>query len=126
MRLGVIAGAGKDWKQGLERIRIAEDLGYEHVTAGEAWGPSALPFLTLVAANTSRVTLGTAILNCFSRSPAVLAQEFAMLDQISQGRAVLGLGSVRAQEQAAGALASLALDNAKNELSIAKLIVSFL
>ena len=40
--------------------------------------------------------------------------------------AVLGLGSERAQEQAAGALASLALDNAKNELSIAKLIVSFL
>ena len=40
--------------------------------------------------------------------------------------AVLGLGSVRAQEQAAGALASLALDNSKNELSIAKLIVSFL
>ena len=40
--------------------------------------------------------------------------------------AVLGLGSVRAQEQAAGALASLALGNTKNELSIAKLIVSFL
>lgn len=40
--------------------------------------------------------------------------------------AVLGLGSVRAQEQAAGALAALALDNTKNEISIAKLIVSLL
>jgi alkanesulfonate monooxygenase SsuD/methylene tetrahydromethanopterin reductase-like flavin-dependent oxidoreductase (luciferase family) len=93
MRLGLLAALGKDWKQPVERVRIAEDLGYEHVATGEAWGPSALPFLTLVAANTRRMTIGTAILNCFSRSPAVLAQEFAMLDQISEGRAVLGLGS---------------------------------
>lgn len=93
MRLGVLATVGKDWKEALERVRIAEDLGYEHVSTGEAWGPSALPFLTLVAANTSRVTLGTSIVNCFSRSPAAIAQELAMLDQISEGRAVLGLGS---------------------------------
>ena len=88
-----ISSAVSRWKSAVERVRIAEDLGYEHVATGEAWGPSALPFLTLAAANTRRVTLGTAILNCFSRTPAVLAQEFAMLDQISEGRAVLGLGS---------------------------------
>lgn len=93
MRLGVLATIGRDWKAAVERVRIAEDLGYEHVATGEAWGPSALAFLTLVAANTSRITLGTAILNSFSRSPAALAQELAMLDQISEGRAVLGLGS---------------------------------
>jgi alkanesulfonate monooxygenase SsuD/methylene tetrahydromethanopterin reductase-like flavin-dependent oxidoreductase (luciferase family) len=93
MRLGVLATLGKDWKAAVERVRIAEDLGYEHVATGEAWGPSALPFLTLVAASTSRITLGTSILNCFSRSPAALAQELAMLDQVSGGRAVLGLGS---------------------------------
>lgn len=93
MRLGLLGALGTDWKQAIDRVRIAEDLGYEHMATGEAWGPSALPFLTLVAANTSRVTIGTAILNCFSRSPAVLAQEFAMLDQISEGRAVLGLGA---------------------------------
>ena len=85
MRLGVIAGLGNDWKAGLERVRIAEDLGYAHVSSGEAWGPSALPLLTLIAANTKRMTIGTSILNCFSRTPAVLAQEFAMLDQISDG-----------------------------------------
>ena len=44
MRLGVLAGIGKSWKGALERVRIAEDLGYEHVSSGEAWGPSALPF----------------------------------------------------------------------------------
>ncbi len=93
MRLGVLATMGKDWKTSVERVRIAEDLGYEHVSCGEAWGPSVLPFLTLIAANTSRITIGTSILNCYSRSPATLAQEFAMLDQISEGRTVLGLGS---------------------------------
>ena len=93
MELGVIAGIGNDWKSAVERVRIAEDLGYAHIATGEAWNPSALPFLTLAAANTSRVTLGTSIVNCFSRTPAALAQELAMLDQISDGRAVLGLGS---------------------------------
>lgn len=93
MRLGVIATMGRDWESAVERVRIAEALGYEHVTTGEAWGPSAIPFLTLIAANTDRITLGTSILNCFSRSPAVFAQEFAVLDQISGGRTVFGLGS---------------------------------
>ena len=93
MRLGVLATMGKDWEKSVERVRIAEDLGYEHVSSGEAWGPSLIPFLTLIAANTRRMTIGTSILNCFSRTPATLAQEFAMLDQISEGRMVLGLGS---------------------------------
>ena len=84
---------GRDWKAAVERVRIAEELGYEHATTGEAWGASAIPFLTLIAASTSRITLGTSILNCFSRSPAVFAQEFALLDQISSGRTVFGLGS---------------------------------
>ncbi len=93
MRLGVIATMGRDWKSAVERVRIAEDLGYEHATTGEAWGTSAIPFLSLIAANTNRITLGTSILNCFSRTPAVFAQEFALLEQISEGRTVFGLGS---------------------------------
>lgn len=93
MRLGVIATMGRDWKTAVERVRIAESLGYDHASTGEAWGPSAIPFLTLCAANTERITLGTSILNCFSRTPAVFAQEFAMLDQVSDGRMVFGLGS---------------------------------
>src|SRR6056297_943658 len=92
-RLGVIATMGRDWESAVERVRIAEQLGYEHASTGEAWGASAIPFLTLLAANTTRITLGTSILNCFSRTPAVFAQEFALLDQISGSRMVFGLGS---------------------------------
>ena len=93
MRLGVLAGLDSDWKDSLEKVRIAEELGYEMAGRGEAWGTSVLPWLTLLAANTSTITLGPTILNCYSRSPAVMAQEIGLLDQISGGRMVMGLGS---------------------------------
>lgn len=93
MRLGIIAGMGKDWRKSIETIKIAERLGYELVVTGEAWGPSSLPWLTAIALNTSDIRIGPSILNCFSRSPAVMAQEFAAMDVLSDGRMVLGLGS---------------------------------
>lgn len=93
MRLGLLAGMGQDWRESLEKVKIAEDLGYELVATGEAWGPSSIPWLTILATNTSKITIGTSILNVFSRTPAALAQEFSMIDQLSGGRAMLGLGS---------------------------------
>ena len=93
MRLGILAGAGSDWRESLEKVRIAESLGYELVATGEAWGPSTIPWMTLLAANTERIRIGTSILNVFSRSPGAIAQEFAALEVISGGRMVCGLGS---------------------------------
>ena len=93
MKLGVLAGAGGDWRESLEKVRIAESLGYELVATGEAWGPSTVPWMTLLAANTERIQIGTSILNVYSRSPGAIAQEFAALETISGGRMVCGLGS---------------------------------
>ena len=93
MRLGVLAGFSGDWRETLEKIKIADDLGYELVSTGEAWGPSVLPWLTVIAANTEKINIGTGILNVYSRSPAAIAQEFATLEMISGGRMVCGLGS---------------------------------
>jgi alkanesulfonate monooxygenase SsuD/methylene tetrahydromethanopterin reductase-like flavin-dependent oxidoreductase (luciferase family) len=93
MRLGLMANIEGDWRETVEKIQVAEELGYERVVGGESWNSSPLPFLSAVAAATSKIEVGTSILNCFSRSPAALAQEFASLDKISGGRAVLGLGS---------------------------------
>ena len=93
MRLGVQALMGSDWKRSLEKVKIAEDLGYELVTGAEAWGVSTIPWLTIIATNTSKIQIGTAIVNCFSRSAAALAQEFAALDVISNGRMILGMGA---------------------------------
>jgi alkanesulfonate monooxygenase SsuD/methylene tetrahydromethanopterin reductase-like flavin-dependent oxidoreductase (luciferase family) len=93
MRLGVRASMGSDWRQQLEKVQIAEDLGYELVADGEAWGVSAIPWFTILAQNTSKMQIVSSILNCYSRSAAALAQDFAVLDQLSEGRMVLGLGS---------------------------------
>lgn len=93
MRLGVLAGFSSDWRQTLEKVQIAEDLGYELVATGEAWGPSIVPWLSTLAAGTSNIQIGSSIFNCFSRSPAAIAQEFATLEVISGGRMVCGLGS---------------------------------
>ncbi len=84
---------GSDWRQSLEKVQIAEDLGYELVADGEAWGISAIPWFTILAQNTSKMQIVSSILNCYSRSAAALAQDFAVLDQLSEGRMVLGLGS---------------------------------
>ena len=93
MRLGLLTGMGENWRETVEKVQIAEDLGYERVCGSEAWGPSPLPWLSILATHTSKIEIGTSILNCFSRTPAALAQEFIVLDQLSEGRMVLGLGS---------------------------------
>jgi alkanesulfonate monooxygenase SsuD/methylene tetrahydromethanopterin reductase-like flavin-dependent oxidoreductase (luciferase family) len=94
MRLGLQAPMEADWRQTIEKVRIAEDLGIDPISAGgESWGLSTIPWLTVLAVNTSKARLLPSILNVFSRTPAALAQEFALLDQFSEGRMVLGLGS---------------------------------
>jgi alkanesulfonate monooxygenase SsuD/methylene tetrahydromethanopterin reductase-like flavin-dependent oxidoreductase (luciferase family) len=49
--------------------------------------------LTQLALSTKKIQLGTAIVNVFSRTPAVLAMTFGTLDDLSGGRAIIGLGS---------------------------------
>ena len=93
MKLGIIAGMGSDWRASIDKVRIADSLGYSMVTTGEAWGPSSLPWLTLLATHTDKIRIGTSILNVYSRSPGAIAQEFATLEMLSGGRMVIGLGS---------------------------------
>ena len=93
MKLGILAGMGADWRESIEKVQIAESLGYSMVATGEAWGPSTLPWMTLLATHTERIQIATSILNCFSRSPAAIAQEFATLEMLSKGRMICGLGS---------------------------------
>ena len=93
MRLGLQIGPGDDWRENLEKAKVAESLGIEMITTGEAWGRSTVPWLAALAMETSNVTIGTSILNVFSRTPAAMAQDYAMLEEMSDGRMVLGLGS---------------------------------
>ncbi len=74
-------------------VRAAEDAGYDDLWTGETNGPDGFTPLALAAAWTSRVRLGTGVVNPFTRGPAVLAQQAAALQDASDGRFVLGLGS---------------------------------
>ncbi|MFH5801541.1 LLM class flavin-dependent oxidoreductase [Haladaptatus sp. CMAA 1911] len=71
----------------------AEALGYDGLWLGELWGTSSVVQLTDIAAHTGTVDLGTAILNVFSRTPAVLAMTAATLNRVSDGRFRLGVGT---------------------------------
>jgi probable F420-dependent oxidoreductase len=51
-----------------------------------------LETLTFVAANTNKITLGTAVIDMLFHNPVVLARRFATLDVLSEGRAICGLG----------------------------------
>jgi len=71
----------------------AEALGYHALWVPESWGRDAFTLLARVAAATSTLRLGTGVVNVFSRSPALIAQSAASLDEISGGRFILGLGT---------------------------------
>src|SRR5262249_4414613 len=70
-----------------------DDLGYDSFWLPEAWGYEVFTLLTEMAGRTKRIKLGTGIVNVFSRSPGLIAMSAATLDEISEGRFVLGIGT---------------------------------
>ncbi|ELY99352.1 LLM class flavin-dependent oxidoreductase [Natrialba asiatica] len=71
----------------------AEEREYDAVWVGELWGASGVVQLTEMACRTEEIELGSAILNVYSRTPAVLAMTAASLSRASNGRFTLGLGT---------------------------------
>ncbi|MFC6719323.1 LLM class flavin-dependent oxidoreductase [Natrialbaceae archaeon GCM10025810] len=71
----------------------AEGLGYDAVWVGELWGASGVVQATEMACRTEDIRIGTAILNVYSRSPAVLAMTAASLTDVFDDRFTLGLGT---------------------------------
>src|SRR5699024_2746042 len=70
----------------------ADRLGYDAVMMPETWGREAFTRLGYIAASTNTVRLGTGIIPVHSRSPALIGQTVATLDELSRGRAFLGIG----------------------------------
>src|SRR3954464_8182288 len=75
-----------------ETVLAAEDCGFESVWTAEAYGSDAFTPLTWYAARTSRIKLGTGLVQLSARSPAATAMTAATLDALSGGRLTLGLG----------------------------------
>ena len=72
---------------------MAEELGYDSIWIPEAWAYEQFQLLTEIALATTRIKVATGIANVFSRSAGLLAMSAATLDEISEGRAILGLGT---------------------------------
>ena len=94
MRIGLNLGywgAGND-PANLALAALADELGYASVWAAEAYGSDAVTVLTWIAARTSRIDVGSAVLQIPARTPAATAMTAATLDTLSGGRFRLGLG----------------------------------
>ena len=95
MRLGLNVGywgLGGDSSQDLALVQEAERLGYSVVWVAEAYGSDAVTVLTWIAAQTSTIDVGSAILQIPARTPPMTAMTAATLDSLSGGRFRLGLG----------------------------------
>ena len=86
---------GSDPRKLVERSLRAEALGFDVVLVSDHVGPGAAPLITLasIAQATTRIRLGTFVLNNDMRNPVQLAWDTATLDQVSNGRFELGLGA---------------------------------
>jgi 5,10-methylenetetrahydromethanopterin reductase len=75
-------------------VREIESLGFDHlwVTDSSLHARNSYVYLTLAAVNSSRLRLGTAVTNPVTRHPAITAAAAATLDEVSAGRAILGIG----------------------------------
>ncbi|MCH7708571.1 MAG: LLM class flavin-dependent oxidoreductase [Myxococcales bacterium] len=73
--------------------RADQDWGYDAIWLAETNGPDSFSLAGAIAEATSRITIGTAIVPVYNRSPAVLAMSAATLGDLSEGRFILGLGS---------------------------------
>src|SRR4051794_33094994 len=96
MKLGVHIGY---WGLGLTRedqlaiVQEAERLDYDSVWTAEAYGSDSATILGWIAAQTSKIRIGSAIFQMPARSAAMTAMTAATLDQLSDGRMLLGIGS---------------------------------
>ena len=96
--IGVDPWQGRlDYRAIIKRVKIADAAGVHSVWIPEAWGRDAFTLLSLLAYETDRIRLGTGIVNVYSRTPSALAQHFATLDELSEGRMLIGLGTSGAQ-----------------------------
>ena len=96
MKLGVHVGYwgfGLTKEEQLEIVQEAERLGYDSVWTAEAYGSDAATPLAWFAAHTQTIRLGSAIFQMPGRSAAMTAMTAATLDQISDGRMIIGIGS---------------------------------
>jgi F420-dependent oxidoreductase-like protein len=93
MRLGLNIGySGGGIELPMQLVEEAERAGYDSVWTAEAYGSDAVVPLAWIGARTSRIRLGTSIMQMPARTPAMTAMTAMTLDALSGGRFILGIG----------------------------------
>ena len=91
--IGSFISPGKSLERTLERVKLADGLGYDATYVTHIAGRDSLTTLMAYASVSERIRLGTGVVPIFSRTPATMAQTAATIDEHSGGRMVLGLGT---------------------------------
>jgi alkanesulfonate monooxygenase SsuD/methylene tetrahydromethanopterin reductase-like flavin-dependent oxidoreductase (luciferase family) len=89
---GCFVSPTRSIESAIERVKLAESLGYETVYVTHIAGWESLTVLTAYAGATSTIRVGTGVVPIYTRTPATMAQTAATIDAISGGRLTLGLG----------------------------------
>jgi alkanesulfonate monooxygenase SsuD/methylene tetrahydromethanopterin reductase-like flavin-dependent oxidoreductase (luciferase family) len=90
--VGCFISPGRTLAGAIERVRLAESLGYETAYTTHIAGRESLTVLTAYAAATSEIRVGTGVVPIYTRTPATMAQTAVTIDELSGGRLTLGLG----------------------------------
>jgi F420-dependent oxidoreductase-like protein len=93
MKLGLMLGY---WMMGpedpIDLVLEAERLGFDSVWTAEAYGSDCISYLSWMGARTTRIKLGTAVMQIAARTPACAAMTATTIDHLSGGRLILGIG----------------------------------
>lgn len=92
MASGCFISPGRSLDQAIERVRLADSLGYEAVFVTHIAARESLTVLTAYALATRTIRVGTGVVPIYTRTPATMAQTAATIDELSAGRLILGLG----------------------------------
>ncbi|NQV58958.1 MAG: LLM class flavin-dependent oxidoreductase [Alphaproteobacteria bacterium] len=92
-RLGIAVSGGPNPAEIIDLVTLAESLGYESAWVAEGHGGDQFSVLSGCAMRTSTIQLGTAISSVYVRSIPTIAMAAATVDDLSNGRFILGLGS---------------------------------
>lgn len=94
MKLGLLTGSfGPDISIDYDLVLEAERLGYSAVWTSEAYGCDAIVPLAFIAAKTTTIGIGSAIMQMPARTPAMAAMTAMTIDRLSGGRFLLGIGA---------------------------------
>src|SRR2546423_12251369 len=87
MGAGCFVSTGRSLDAAVERVKLAEELGYEAVYVTHISGREPFIVLAAYALATQRIRIGTGVTPIYTRTPANMAQTAITLDELSGGRA---------------------------------------